>query len=199
MKKKHRLLHGECQICHTPFSTLDRWYIKERKFCSKKCFGIYYKKSKELENLKIIKQRLSDCCYEGRNKCWIWNSSKSKSGYGKIKFNGKDWRAHRLSYWIHKGKFSLNLRVCHSCDNPSCINPDHLFVGTDQENKDDQIRKNRHPKGEKIGQSKLKNGDILIIREMSKNGISQQAIADKYGVVQTTISGIVRRKTWKHI
>lgn len=79
--------------------------------------------------------------------CWIWTgartSKKGKSRYGNISFQGKRWLAHRFSWMIHNGKINKNMCVLHHCDNPPCINPDHLFLGTIADNNHDAIKKGR--------------------------------------------------------
>jgi len=75
--------------------------------------------------------------------CWIWMGSTTQKGYGDIKYDKKHHRAHRLSYELHNGAIEDGLMVCHSCDTPSCINPEHLFMGTAQDNTDDMVKKGR--------------------------------------------------------
>jgi hypothetical protein len=75
--------------------------------------------------------------------CHNWTGLKNKRGYGKIRFKNKHYRAHRLSYEVFMGAIADGLYVCHTCDNPSCVNPKHLFLGTDMDNKKDMVKKNR--------------------------------------------------------
>lgn len=85
-----------------------------------------------------------DLPFEATNEdCWLWNASKNNCGYGQFWFNKKSMRAHRLSYLWYKGEIPEGLEVCHKCDEPSCINPNHLFVATHQQNLQDCADKNR--------------------------------------------------------
>jgi hypothetical protein len=129
------------------------------------------------------------------DECWNWKGCTKPKGYGKI-VNGKEkFSAHRFSWMIHNGDPG-NLWILHKCDNPSCVNPNHLFLGTPIENTQDMISKNRKPLGEKHNSSKLTNQDIYDIR---KSNLTQTKLAEIYGVDQTQISNIKNRKQWKHI
>jgi len=144
------------------------------------------------------------------DKCWFFQNI-GRRGYGKILANGKHVRAHRLSWELHFGPVPSGMIVCHHCDNPACVRPDHLFLGTHAHNAADRNRKGRTsrgsdtaPKNPMRGEWHLnavfKNADIIRIRERyAAGGISQQTIADHYGVLQSTISSIITRRTWKHI
>lgn len=90
--------------------------------------------------------------------------------------------------------------MCHKCDTPKCVNPEHLFVGTPGDNSDDKLAKMRHRKGEEIHWRKLNNEDIFQIRKMRESdGMTFQSIADQFKVSKRLIMNIVSRRTWKHI
>lgn len=131
--------------------------------------------------------------------CWEWQAGKDKNHYGKfnITIDGslKHIRAHRYSYILKYGNISDNICVCHICDNPSCVNPDHLFLGTNAENTQDRVIKNRSAKGEKIAASKLTEKDIYEIR--AGNNVRQ--LVSKFGVAESTIHYVRSRKSWKHV
>lgn len=140
--------------------------------------------------------------------CWIWNASTDSSGYGHMKFCGEFKKSHRISWEIHNGPIPPKILVCHKCDNPPCVRPDHLFLGTNKDNKEDCVKKNRHYKGglpphvpgEKHGASILTEKQVLEIRKKytGKYGNSI-ALAKEFGVDRTNIRRIVKRLTWKHI
>ncbi len=133
------------------------------------------------------------------DECWGWSGSVDSDGYALFSVRGMGSRANRISYVIHNGPIPKGILVCHKCDNPECTNPDHLFLGTTQDNTADMVAKRRHRFGELHNKAKLTDIDISRIRELRANGLSQQAIANQYGVSQTTISRILLGKGWTHI
>jgi len=128
--------------------------------------------------------------------CWNWTAYKLKDGYGQFGYNGFLWRSNRFSYLIHFGDPGQKL-VCHTCDNPSCVKPDHLFLGTIQDNCDDKILKDRDAKGITNGMSKFTEQEVLSIRQEVKN-TTQRALAKKYNVHPCTIRYVVKQG-WKHL
>ena len=143
------------------------------------------------------------------NGCWEWRGVRNKRGYGLIgKEGGRGAgkiRAHRLSYQIF---YRVNLTreecVCHRCDNPSCVNPDHLFVGSQLDNVLDMISKNRHSKppvvcGEAHPMAKLIEQDVIKIRQLYDRGLSSPKLAKLFFVSTTLILFIVNRKVWRHV
>ncbi len=131
--------------------------------------------------------------------CWEWIGPTYR-GYGRLWHRGKTIRAHRASWVIHHGDIPHGMFVCHRCDNPKCVNPDHLFLGTHRDNIDDKVRKGRcarlDRRGEKGGNAKLAVEDVLRIRRKLR---PQKELAVEYGVDPSTISDIQRRKTWTNI
>lgn len=104
--------------------------------------------------------------------------------------------AHRISWEIHRGPIPEGMSVCHHCDVPTCVNPEHLFIGTHADNMSDMKRKGRQARGEHQGLARLTRKQVLAIREDPR---SQTAIAKDYGVHQPHISKIKRREIWSHI
>ncbi len=134
--------------------------------------------------------------------CWLWIGSMTRGNYGIIRptRSRKMLRVHRVSWIIHKGPIPAGLCVLHKCDNPPCVNPDHLFLGTLKDNTQDMLRKNRTVrylrKGERSG--KLTWAKVRKIRAiLTSNRQTQKEIAEEFGVSEETICSISRGKTWK--
>jgi len=136
----------------------------------------------------------------GRKDCWEWRAALVYK-YGKFKANGKSFRAHRYSYEMEYGPIPEGMLVLHHCDNPPCVNPRHLFLGTHQDNVADRVKKGRtrSPCGEAHGKSKLSESDIIYIRNARGNGDSLGRLASQFKVNKSAICKICRRTTWKHI
>lgn len=92
--------------------------------------------------------------------CWDWQKYCTQAGYGQLSYMGRKWYAHRLSYFLHNGFITPNLHVCHSCDNPGCVNPEHLFLGTDADNLRDMAEKGRAYNGQ-ADKTHCKRGHLL--------------------------------------
>lgn len=138
------------------------------------------------------------------DECWNWLAGCFSFGHGQFRIGGiggTNAHAHRISYILTYGSIPDNLHVLHKCDNPKCVNPNHLFLGTNQDNVADMVRKGRQArqKGELCCTAKLKEADVLAIRRLYKSGVSQRAIAKEYGVGQQLVSLIVSKKRWSHI
>lgn len=130
--------------------------------------------------------------------CWIWMANSHRQGYGKIYYQGKTAMAHRVSYELHSGEIPEGMCVCHRCDVTGCVNPDHLFLGTNQDNMTDKINKGRHKgakKGEQHHNAKLTATDISEIRESVE---TQKELAKRYGVSQATVHNIKAEKRWRN-
>ena len=134
--------------------------------------------------------------------CWLWTSpSTAPGGYGTASFYGKKYRVTRMVYVVFHGAVHKNEMVCHRCDNPSCVNPEHLFLGTPADNVRDMVSKgrNRWPRGTANGNSRLNKEKVLEIHDRRARGEVVRTIAEDFGVSQTTIRDIVDGRKWKHI
>lgn len=137
----------------------------------------------------------------GPEDCWEWTGQRHPSGYGTIKVAGMMRGAHRVAWELSHGTIPAGLFVCHSCDNPPCCNPAHLFLGTSADNTRDSTAKGRHrnPRllGERNPQAKLTERDAEIIRLLcGRIGLTQREVARRYGVTQSLVSQIMTQKVW---
>lgn len=142
--------------------------------------------------------------------CWIFMGALNEAGYGIVGTGGRgepNDRAHRILYRHFCGHIPDGIFVCHTCDVPSCCNPDHLFLGTPKDNTRDMMRKQRnslpprnpHIVGSAHPGAKLNEKQVEDIRALYLRGYTQQQLADQYGVVRQSISKIVNRKRFKHV
>lgn len=161
--------------------------------------------------------------------CWLWQGGRFTTGYGHFTVSGKLVGAHRVAYQLAHGPIPLGLLVCHTCDNPQCVRPDHLFLGTVRDNALDAQRKSRlatgdrngartrperKPRGEahwvhrfpeRVGcgtrqpRAVLTDEAVRTIRALSAKGVSGVALAKQFGVSATKISRVIRRLDWRHV
>jgi hypothetical protein len=132
--------------------------------------------------------------------CWLWPGSITINGYGRLQFHGQTFMAHRAAYELAYGPIPRGTLVCHHCDEPRCVRPDHLFLGSSAENQADMTRKNRGRVGERNGHAILTAEEVTAIRQRyAEGGITQQRLGYMFGVSQLTVSDIVTRKSWKHL
>ncbi len=178
--------------------------FNEKVFCSHPCAKKYssganhhlYKSPEEKikSNIKVDEQ----------TGCWVWQgwwrSKRGKGFYGGVKINGISLFAHRISYEIYKGKIPDGMLCCHKCDNTKCVNPEHLFLGTQDDNMKDMANKFRGTNGEKGHRAKLTKNKVVEIRFAANMGnMLHKEIAKVFGVSTSTITRIVNKKDWKHI
>ena len=140
--------------------------------------------------------------------CWEWAGRLSPQNYGRFRFGGREYSAHRLSWQIENGSIPDGMYICHHCDNPKCVRPTHLFCGTPIENQLDAYNKNRRSQsGEHNANNKLTKVDVVAIRNLwgeinPRHGLIEQAkriIANSYGVSFTTVHKVINGHTWKHL
>lgn len=131
--------------------------------------------------------------------CWLWTGRRDGKGYGHLSVLGKDWTAYRLSYALHNGDIPDGAFICHTCDNPPCVNPAHLYAGTPRTNSRDCLERGRHVslRGAACGKARLSVETVRAIRQDYATGRYTQAeLGRKYGAGQPHVSSIVRRKVW---
>lgn len=144
------------------------------------------------------------------NECWEWTGYLDPKGYGRTKYHGRLWFAHRLAYTLVKGEIPQDQFACHSCDNPRCCNPDHIWPGTNAENTKDRHQKGRdarglsngantqpelHPRGEQHGMAKLSDAQVAEIRDLYETGnFMKRTLARRFGVSDSQIGNILARR-----
>jgi len=142
---------------------------------------------------------------KGPDECWPWTGSRSRHGYGRIGLGGKRGRveiASRVSWELSHGPIPDGMGVLHRCDNPSCVNPAHLFLGTQADNVADMYAKGRgnRPRGEAHTCARFTVDQVLSIRQSyAAGGISQRELGERYGVSHRAIGRLVAGKTWSHV
>jgi hypothetical protein len=134
----------------------------------------------------------------GPDDCWEWAAAKQRAGYGRFLVNKKVHNAHRVAWAIAHGYIPQGMLVCHTCDNPGCVNQEHLFLGTDADNAADKVQKGRQSKGEDLPQSILTEKDVIEIRSLI-GVLPQYVIAERFDCSKATVSEIKTRKRWMHI
>jgi hypothetical protein len=131
--------------------------------------------------------------------CWVWIGTTTVRGYGQIISNNRKHYAHRASYEAFIGEIPKDMHVCHACDNVYCVNPAHLFLGTQKQNLEDMARKGRSTKGERNPMSKLNKEDVKDIKYLFSTGLSDSEISIEFSVCRQTINNIRNGKVWKNV
>ena len=149
--------------------------------------------------MKTLLQRFMDKV----NSDWQWTARKTEEGYGQMRFEGKALRAHRVSYELFNGPIPDGMFVLHSCDDPSCVNPDHLHLGNDSMNiREAYQRKRRIPLpsyGESNKHAKLTEDQVLEIRKLVAEGRTRASVVKQFGVSKSQVANIVTKKQWGHV
>lgn len=182
-----------CECCGKP-------HVNKR-FCSLRCMGIVTAPHKDRVPLRDrFFSKIDKSSVDG---CWIWTGNKVGSGYGTIGLGRRGEGtvyAHRLSWELANGPIPDGMFLCHRCDNPPCVNPAHLFLGTPADNVQDAIAKGRHIKGELVGGCVLTEANVITIRRRyAAGGIRQEDLAAEYGVTRSNIGAIIRGRSWAHL
>ena len=188
----------KCQACGADFvkRTALVLHYEARgtplKYCSRTCMG-------RGQSAPLTQDTVLDLSIpEPNSGCWLWlGSINPGNGYGRISLAHIP--AHRFSYTVFKGAIPDGMVVRHSCDNPLCVNPEHLSVGTVADNKNDAVVRKRHAHGSKQGRAILSEEDVPKVRQMLAAGISQSEVARRFGVSHSVIFRIEHQKTWKHV
>ena len=205
-------VYGTCQQCGAAISA--KFPSLLQRYCSHKCAG----KAGHPAVDPAIRFAAFVPPDRGADDCWEWTGSRIRRGYGHFRVGTRKVKAHRFAWELAHGTPPPgNMLVCHTCDNPPCVNPAHLFLGTTADNVQDRVRKGRsasgdrsgtrtHPeayranqvRGERHPLSRLTADDVLSIRARWPNE-SMQRLADTFGVSIRAIHGVIHRKSWAHI
>lgn len=206
--KKPLIYECQCLQCGTHF----RGCTPAQRFCCTQHRHSYNNRKKRLgRNLnaepsqhmseKDIERFWSKVDIRDHDDCWGWKGSRAKrrGGYGIFSWNSDTWKAHRVAWALTNGPIQTGLSVLHKCDNPSCVNPNHLFLGTDGDNNRDMDAKGRRvpPRGERNAHAKLTADKAKEIRvRYSAGGVSYASLAHEFNVAKGTIQRVIERKTW---
>ena len=140
---------------------------------------------------------------EKSESCWVWRKGRTAAGYGQTRINGEQIYAHRLAWMLSRGPIPNGLLVCHHYDNPPCVRPEHLFLGTRNDNVQDMCRKWRRGVvppllGSANHKTKLRHEQVREARKLYAAGrLTMRAIGTRYGVSRHTIADIIRERTWQ--
>lgn len=137
--------------------------------------------------------------------CWLWEAHRDKSGYGKFNVHvpeigdARPFLAHRVAWVVANGRDPGSLCVLHRCDNPACVNPAHLFLGTHRDNSDDKLSKSRQARGDRIAHRKLSDDDVRGIRRMLSTGSTPYAVSKHYPVSPGSILQIRDGRSYRYV
>lgn len=160
-----------------------------------------------------MKKELSDLVrdrsfVDSASGCWLWSLSPGQDGYGKIKIKGRTYRAHRVAWEAFNGEIPEGMLVCHKCDQPLCVNPSHLFLGTPLDNMQDKVKKGRWRGGpacwdkSRIGaghhNAKLDPAKVRLMRMLGES-ISPKIWAKEFGICKQTAISAINGRTWAHV
>ena len=157
--------------------------------------GVYIKKLKPISDRLWAKTQKTETC-------WIWEGSAGQAGHGQIAKggHGKEGKrllmTHRVAWELTNGEIPAGLCVLHRCDNPPCVNPSHLFLGTKADNSADMVSKRRQKVGNQLPQAKLSPDAVRFIRESEE---TQDELAARFGVTQSSISAVINGHRWRHV
>lgn len=195
--KGQRLWQCACDCGKTHFATGSHLRLGDVTSCgcmaSRKTIG---KRRSEIAQDTDPKEYLNARSQVAANGCIEWTGGKTENGYGAAHFMGRYQSAHRLAYTAFNGEIPTGQFVCHSCDNPACVNPAHLWLGKQQDNMTDKVNKSRHCHGETHGMHKLTAEQVQVIL---KGDLSSSELAERFGVSTDHVGAIRKGLAWKHL
>lgn len=178
-----------CVHCGAQYFKKDH----RRIYCSLGCF--HQARSEAKKSRESIRARHNQHVQVTPG-CWLWTGFKTSSGYGRLGCGLKTLLAHRLAYELYVGEIPSGLGVLHRCDNPPCVNPDHLFVGDASDNNKDKMQKGRAPRGETHPASKFTESQV---RAMLADKRPYNDIVAEYGISKPHLCGLKGGKFWRHL
>lgn len=213
---RRRAVDCTCLTCGTHFTVRQSAADKgEGRYCSPSC----YREGQRGERVPLADRFWAKVNKDGPTPphrpelgaCWVWTGSSQPRGYGTVNIGGKNELAHRIAYRLEHGTVPARKHVLHACDNPPCVRPAHLFIGTQTDNNRDAWAKGRgvlpkppkpsqRARGERTGAAKISDAQARdIFDRYHAGGVTQQALADEYGLNQRTISKITRGSSYRHL
>lgn len=193
--RKSTAEHRICLFCGNHFYRRLAWMTNNRgKYCSKQCV-------KDAKHLTLEERFWEKVGAKTSSGCILWTGKINKQGYGRLYLSPrKETMAHRFSFELFCGHIPDGLFVLHRCDNPPCINPNHLFLGTHQDNDLDRCRKGRTAKGPQLPHTKLTASQVSEIRRLYQRGrLTHKQLGKRFKVTACNILAVVRGKSWKHV
>lgn len=213
-----------CPNCKTPYWNEERPEKLECKWCRHiwqpmksfviscpKCHSIHWNGPRQYKSDEVRRIRddgtltYADRFWEkvkigDADECWEWQGAITKRGYGNFRYKNSPVYTHRVAWQLTNGFIPDGKYILHNCDNPKCVNPKHLRVGTQQDNVTDMVKRNRNAKGQKNGMAKLTDEIVLKIIQLWNNSkLTAPQIAKVMGTTKGTIHGIAHREIWRHI
>lgn len=190
LKQPSPLSNKTCVICGSPF-TVPKWRRETAKYCSYECRS---------EGNRRTRAEFWDLCTPTTSGCWMFHNAAPAHPYGRFTLDGHQTSAHRASWIICHGAIPTGMCVCHKCDTPGCVNPDHLFLGTMRENNLDKLLKGRNRAGGAKGcrnpRSKL---NPKAVREIRASKLPSRKLAALYGVEHNAVLSVRNGATWSHV
>lgn len=178
-----------CAFCNNSFRVKPS-HRSKRRCCSRQCYNSYRRARFRIRFWARVNKT---------EECWLWEGPRNHFGYGLFAFARQTLATHRVSFELAYGPIPSPLFVLHKCDNPRCVNPEHLYLGTQLDNMRDRQSRTGYPQGIKHHMAKLTENEVREIRRLYADGTSQISLAEQFNSDQTNISMIVNRKTWRHI
>lgn len=185
----HKKPNKFCPQCGAGFY-VSRYRLYKKKYCSQACYTASWA---SYDRVGAFWGRVNKTA-----SCWLYTGGKKHNGYGLLNIKGRMIQAHRFSYELANGPIPEGQYVLHKCDTPACVNPGHLFLGTQTDNMVDKIAKGRVLRGERCVRSKLTEAQARKIKSLAWQ-VPSPLLAKEYGVGPGTIRAIWKGRSWKHL